>query len=68
MLDPAPWATVIQKIDGDTSLHLACGEALEEVQELLIESFPGTAGMVDHDGEMALHLAVASGASLYVLC
>lgn len=68
MLVAAPGAVALQNIDGETSLHLACGAASEEVQELLIKSSPGAAGMVDRDGETPLHLAVVSGASLYVLC
>lgn len=68
MLKAAPDSVIHQNIDGETALHLACGAASEEVQELIIQSCPGAVGMVDNDGETPLHLAVVSGASLSVLC
>jgi hypothetical protein len=68
MLKAAPDAVTRQNIDGETALHLACGASSEEVQELIIESCPGAAGMVDNDGETPLHLAVIGGASLSVIC
>jgi ankyrin repeat protein len=68
MLKAAPDAVIRQNIDGETALHLACGASSEEVQELIIESCPVAAGMVDNDGETPLHLAVISGASLSVIC
>ena len=67
MIEVAPQSARHSRATGELPLHVACYTATEDIQSLILETYPEATAVQDVYGDSPLHYAVRHGASFRLL-